>query len=98
MNKEYLNYQSVISDSPDDEHDCTTGEKFTSSSEIRSVKCKLTDEPYFMDEENIEFFKTCYTDCHLTIKAVENNIKEISIAIECIDYVKIAYDMGYLED
>lgn len=98
MNKEYLNYQTVITDSPDNEYDCTTGEKFTARSKIRSIDCKLTDEPYFMDEENIVFFKTCYTDYHLTVWEVKNNIKEVSIAVAAPDYVKIAYDMGYLED
>ena len=95
MNK-YKNYIDIIEDSPSSDSDCTTGEKFTMDSNIVSIKCPETDDIYYMDVENLEHFKDCYTDHRLDVKYVENTIIDV-VPFADEDCVGLAEKEGLIE-
>ena len=98
---DYRNCVQVIHQSPFDNEDCTTGDSFTMDSVIVSAELTDTDDIYYMNVDNIPYFKECVLNCkiegEIIFKDVKNKIVD-KIPFADVDYINIASRKGRIEE
>ena len=98
---DYRNCVQVIHCSPFHNEDCTTGDSFTMDSVIVSAELTDTDDIYYMEDDNKEYFKECVRYCQIEgeiiFKDVENTIVDV-IPFADVDCINIASRKGMIEE
>lgn len=98
---DYRNCVDVIFKSPFDFEDCTTGDSFTMDSVIVSASLSDTDDIYYMEDDNKDYFKECVLNCkiegEIMFKDVQNKIVD-KIPFADVDCINIASRKGMIEE